>query len=55
MLENLNQRIEHTCLKPGASEEDIRMLCREALDNNFYGVCVAGSHIQLAKRSFKEF
>jgi len=49
MLENLAQRIEHTCLKPSASDEDIRALCREAIENKFYGVCVAGSFIKTAK------
>ncbi len=53
MLENLAQRIEHTCLKPEASSEDIRNLCREALENNFYGVCVAGAYVKTAREMLK--
>ncbi len=50
MLHDLNLKIEHTCLKPSASEADIRKLCHEALEYQFYGVCVAGSHLALVRK-----
>jgi len=53
MLENLAQRIEHTCLKPSAGYRDIENLCREALESNLYGVCVAGSYIETARNLLK--
>lgn len=33
--------IEQTCLKPFATASDIHKLCQEALEFNFYGVCIA--------------
>ncbi len=37
---NIHSLIDHTNLKPSASEEDIKKLCEEALKYNFRGVCV---------------
>ncbi len=39
--------IDHTLLKPEATEEDIRRVCREALQYHFAGVCVNPTWIAL--------
>ena len=50
----LNSFIDHTLLKPTATEADIEQLCREAIDYNFFSVCVNSSYICLANRFLKE-
>lgn len=42
--------IDHTLLKPEASENDIRKLCEEARRFSFASVCVNGSFVELAAR-----
>ncbi len=37
---SLAQRFDHTLLKPEATEVQIRRLCDEALQENFYAVCI---------------
>lgn len=44
----LRKTIDHTLLKPFAREEDIRRLCREALEHDFASVCVNPCHVPLA-------
>ena len=44
----LNKYIDHTLLKPEASEEQILALCDEALEYGFYSVCVNSCHVPLA-------
>ncbi len=39
---------DHTLLKPEASESQIRHLCKEALEYDFYSVCVNSCHVALA-------
>jgi deoxyribose-phosphate aldolase len=53
MTEKLNARslaryIDHTVLKPDATARDIEQLCREALEHNFWSVCVNGSRVAQA-------
>ena len=36
----LNKYIDHTLLKPDATRSDIENLCKEALEHDFYSVCV---------------
>lgn len=45
-----NKYIDHTLLKPEASESDIRKLCREAKKYNFATVFVNPSYIPLVRR-----
>ena len=40
--------IDHTLLKPEASERDINRLCQEAITNGFHAVCVNSSNIHQA-------
>jgi len=44
----LNKYIDHTLLKPEASEEQVLKLCDEALEYGFYSVCVNSCHVPLA-------
>ncbi len=46
--------IEHTNLKPVATATDIINLCNEAVEHQFYGVCVAPYYVQLAKKTLKK-
>lgn len=41
----LNRFIDHTLLKPTATPEDIKQLCHEALEYQFYSVCVNSSFV----------
>lgn len=40
MSENLNKYIDHTLLKPEATEEQITVLCQEAAKYDFMSVCI---------------
>lgn len=46
----LNKLIDHTLLKPEATDEQIENLCREAKDHAFYSVCINPCHVNLAAR-----
>ena len=48
---DLNQYIDHTLLKPDATAEDIKALCKEAKQHHFKAVCVSPCYVKLA---FKE-
>jgi len=45
--------IDHTLLKPEATDSDIERLCVEALRHQFFGVCVNGSWVQFSSRLLK--
>lgn len=40
--------IEHTLLKPTATDKDIEMLCKEAIEYQFLGVCINPCYVELA-------
>lgn len=46
----LEKYIDHTLLNPTATDDAIIKLCAEAKTYNFFGVCVHGCHISLAKK-----
>jgi deoxyribose-phosphate aldolase len=48
-LKNLAPYIDHTLLKPDATEAQIRQLCQEARDHHFFSVCVNSSYVPLCK------
>ncbi len=52
-IENLNKYFDHTLLKPEATPEDIKKLCREAKEHDFYSVCVNGCYVALAKEELE--
>lgn len=45
----LNNYIEHTLLKPIATENELKQLCIEAIENELYGVCVPPFYVGKAK------
>lgn len=47
---DLARYIDHTLLKPDATDEQIRKLCAEALEYNFRSVCVNPTWVPLAAR-----
>lgn len=49
MNKPLNKYIDHTMLKPDAGEKGIINLCREALEYDFYSVCVNSCYVSLAR------
>ncbi|MBA3473522.1 MAG: deoxyribose-phosphate aldolase [Rubrobacter sp.] len=45
--------VDHTLLKPDATEEDVRRVCREAAHYHFAAVCVLPCHVRLAARELR--
>lgn len=52
-MENLNNYIEHTLLKQDATQEELKKLFDEAIENKFLGVCVNPCHVKFAKEHLK--
>lgn len=50
----LARTIDHTLLKPYATENDIKELCREACQHGFYSVCVNPARVAAAAKFLKE-
>ena len=53
-MSTINQYIDHTLLKPTATDTDISILCQEAITHKFYAVCVNGCYVSLARKLLKE-
>ncbi len=50
MIRNdLAKLIDHTCLRPDTTGIQIEVLCKQALEHNFYSVCINPYFIPLAK------
>ena len=49
----LSKYIDHTLLKPDASKDAIRKLCREAREYDFKSVCVNSGNIPLCKEELE--
>lgn len=47
-MKELNRYIDHTLLKPEATPEDIKRLCSEAAEYDFYSVCVNPVYVRTA-------
>nr|WP_304618474.1 deoxyribose-phosphate aldolase [Mycoplasma sp. E35C] len=45
-----NKLIDHTLLKPNATYEEIERLCHEAIEYDFFSVCVNPAYIKTAKK-----
>ncbi len=50
---NLNKYIDHTLLKAFSTEDDIKTLCSEAKEHDFFSVCVNGSYVSLASKELE--
>lgn len=51
---NLNRMIDHTLLKPEATQTDIARVCREAKDHGFWSVCVNTHYVPLVAGEVKD-
>lgn len=51
---NLNQYIDHTLLSANATDSEIKKLCLEAIEHQFYAVCVNSSRVKYAKEILAE-
>lgn len=47
---NIERYIDHTILKPDATETEIVKYCREAKENNFFSVCVNAANVELVAK-----
>lgn len=52
-MNSINQYIDHTLLKPTATESEISELCEEAVKYDFYAVCINSSYIPLVKEKLE--
>ena len=50
---NYSNYIDHTLLKADATEKDIKKLCKEAKEHEFFSVCVNPCFVKYAKRNLK--
>ena len=46
--------IDHTLLKPEATEQEIRQLCSEAREYNFASVCINPTYVPLARKKLED-
>ena len=51
---SLSKSIEHTILKPDCTQDDIKRLCQETQQHDFYGVCVPPYFVKDAARFLNE-
>lgn len=52
-MKPINKYIDHTNLKPNATEADIIRLCDEAKKNDFASVCINPVNVRLAKKELE--
>lgn len=50
---NINRLIDHTLLKPEATNEQIKKLCQEALTHHFFSVCINPYNVPYASNMLK--
>lgn len=50
----LNTYIDHTLLKPSATQNDILKLCTQAKTYHFFSVCVNSCYVKLAKETLRD-
>jgi deoxyribose-phosphate aldolase len=50
-MHNISSFIDHTLLRPDATEQDILTLCEEAKNYNFFAVCVHPCHAAAAAKA----
>lgn len=53
MIIKISSIIDHTLLKADATEGEIKKLCLEAIEHQFYSVCVNPSRVELASSLLK--
>ena len=50
MIQNIAEYIDHTNLKQDATKADIQKLCQDAIDYNFYSVCINPCYVNVARQ-----
>lgn len=53
-MKNISSYIDHTILKPEASEKDVIKICNEALEYGFASVCINPCFVKLAYSMLKD-
>lgn len=53
MNKNIAKMIDHTILKAFATENDVKEICKEAKEFNFFSVCINPANIELAKKELE--
>lgn len=53
-MNNLSKIIDHTLLKPEATENDIKTLCLEAKKYDFYAICINPTYVRFAKEQLRD-
>lgn len=53
LKDQLASHFDHTCLKPDATDADIKKLCEEALEWEFFAVCVESKFIDFSRNILK--
>ena len=53
-MKPLNKYFDHTLLKPEATESQIKVLCDEAKEYDFYSVCVNSCYVPLAAQELAD-
>lgn len=51
---NIAPYIEHTLLKPGIREEDVQKLCNEAVESEFFAVCIPPYWVKKTKELLRD-
>lgn len=51
---NILSRVDHTLLRPDATEAEIKALCDEAIEYGAASVCIPGSFVKFAKEYVKD-
>lgn len=54
-MENLNKYIEHTLLRQDATREELVKLFKEAIENEFLGVCINPVNVNFASEYLKNY
>lgn len=50
----LNKYIDHTLLKAVATDEEIKKVCSEAKEYNFFSVCINSANVELVAKELKD-
>ena len=53
-VEKLAGLIDHTLLKPETKPDDVKQLCKEAIESHFCSVCILPTYVSLARELLKE-
>jgi deoxyribose-phosphate aldolase len=52
-MNSIARMIDHTILKAFATTKDVKVICKEAKEHNFFSVCINPANIELAKKELE--